>query len=415
MKRILFIMLEIESASGICTRNVAERLVEHGYAVDILSYSTEIQFDLGCLYQIHPKFNIRMRKKFYSSKVISCIFSYLFKLQVGLTKFMWPWNSPLFTWKLYRKILSLDKINSYDCIIAVYSQLDPILATAWLKRRYANKKIISYFLDSLSAGPTPTFLSEKNKLKKGLWWEKTLLKGVDGVIYMKSSQNHHEKYSKDKESYEQVTFLYIPMLKLSEENFSNKTQQYVSSKYNKSLKLTYVGSLPLNIRNPLYGLKVLAACESASRLEINFVGQMPQSNSFLIDCSKIVRVNWVGYVKHEAALQYIKEADVLLNFGNKVEGMVPSKIFEYISYGKPILSFVPDMWEPTIPYLDCYSVACTIVETENFSNNVLKAQRFLTHLPVCNFTKDDLNEKFFLNTPESFADYIDLQLRNVKV
>ena len=46
----------------------------------------------------------------------------------------------------------------------------------------------------------------------------------------------------------------------------------------------------------------------------------------------------MGRVSHTVAIQYMSEADFLLNIGNSISSMVPSKIFEYISTGKPIIS-----------------------------------------------------------------------------
>ena len=49
-------------------------------------------------------------------------------------------------------------------------------------------------------------------------------------------------------------------------------------------------------------------------------------------------VTIVGKVTKEKALQYLWQADVLVNIGNRVENMLPSKVLEYISTGKPVLN-----------------------------------------------------------------------------
>ena len=62
------------------------------------------------------------------------------------------------------------------------------------------------------------------------------------------------------------------------------------------------------------------------------------------------------------------EADVLINIGSSVDTMVPSKIFEYMATGKPIISFFRHDTEPSIHYLGHYPLTLLIKEDwDNFT------------------------------------------------
>jgi hypothetical protein len=60
----------------------------------------------------------------------------------------------------------------------------------------------------------------------------------------------------------------------------------------------------------------------------------------------------------------LRRADVVVNIGNIMTNQVPSKIFEYISSCKPILNIAANSDCPSIPYLQKYPMALTLVEGE---------------------------------------------------
>lgn len=407
-KRILFIILEIESASGFCILNVAEELQKRGWMVDLLSYKIEnAQFDKKSLnfIEIKPRWWLVLTKKFLSKKLQSVI-SILHKTQIAITIFMWPWNSPFFSARLYKIAVKCHEEYEYDCIVPVYTQIDSLIVGFLLKKKYLDIKVIPYFIDSLSAGPTPRLLTEKMKIKKGINWEKILLKNMDGIVYMKSSEQHHRKYSACEKYFAKVEFLDIPMFKTKKRE-NDTSRELLHSLKKSKIEITYVGSMPLSIRNPKYAFEVLSEIKGIE-LEINIVGASESCDIVSLKnvCTKSLKVNWIERVTHEKALKYIEEADILLNIGNNVSGMVPSKIFEYISYTKPILSFAPILKEPSIPYLLKYPAACIIFENDSFCANVRKVQDFIDNTPECKFTNDELKQLYYLNTPECYANYI---------
>lgn len=404
MKKILFIVFEIDSASGICVSNVAEQMVKMGWKVDILSYPTKRKIDSRISkYEIRPEFFRYMYERFHHISLLSNIFSFGYKGKIAMTTFMWPWNSPILTLRLLNKAYYLYNLNKYDCIVPVYTQVDPIIVGHLIKRKYGKKvNEVPYFLDSLSAGPVPRLLSKNNKIKKGLKWEERLLSNADGIIYMESSKTHHMKYSVKKKYFENVVFLDIPALRL-EQNIIDCQEQNTLKKYNRCINITYVGSLANGIRNPEYAFKTLSQLKNLN-IHINIVGVSEEEAKRFRTFN--LEINWVGKVSHEEAIKYLISADVLLNIGNQIEGMVPSKIFEYMSYAKPIISFSPIDNEPSLEYLKRYSKSCILKEWEPIETNEHKIREFLQTMNDVNISSEEIKFKFYKNTPECFCNYI---------
>ena len=94
----------------------------------------------------------------------------------------------------------------------------------------------------------------------------------------------------------------------------------------------------------------------------------------------------------------INDADMLLNIGNKVTNQTPSKIFEYISMGKPIINFYEDEKDTSYNVLKKYEMACNynvnkdkIDKLKKFIKNVEKFTTFdkisKTYTHECNSSK----------------------------
>ena len=72
------------------------------------------------------------------------------------------------------------------------------------------------------------------------------------------------------------------------------------------------------------------------------------------------------------------EADFLLNFGNSLTYMTPCKIFEYASFGKPIISTMPIDNEPGSAYLKDYPLALLLRDSDPAEERLDSLSRFLS-------------------------------------
>ena len=99
---------------------------------------------------------------------------------------------------------------------------------------------------------------------------------------------------------------------------------------------------------------------------------------------------------HSVALAYLSAADVLLSIGNAESPMAPSKIYEYMSTGKPILHVYSWAEDPCLEPLARYGNALLIQEGD--PEAVVKMEEFLNHRKVLAFS--DVARLFHTSTPE---------------
>ncbi|MFV0530848.1 MAG: glycosyltransferase [Flavobacteriales bacterium] len=123
------------------------------------------------------------------------------------------------------------------------------------------------------------------------------------------------------------------------------TLTYIQKKF----RLSYVGVLE-QLRNPEVLWEVLDDLvqeneEFKNDFELKFVGRIDEKILTKIENSELKNsVENLGYLSHNEAFLEMQNSDLLLitNFSQESsKGIIPGKIFEYLSTGNPIISFGP--------------------------------------------------------------------------
>ena len=146
--------------------------------------------------------------------------------------------------------------------------------------------------------------------------------------------------------------------------------------------------------------------------DLFFVGE---TYRFLQDKMKgsVDNVHFLGRKNKEEVARIYQEADILVNIGNAIDNQMPSKIFEYISTGKPILNFykVPNC--PTLKYLNNYPLALNLYEpdvlqdTERYSKQI---KDFCMQNPGKTVPAAWIREQFKGNTDTAVANFLGEQM-----
>lgn len=404
--RYLFIVTEKYSANGICVNAVMQKLISDGHQVECISnrefgeeksfYKDGIQYwgvKPRCVYSISSRSVNSKESKLV--KRILCIVSFLLnKIQLLLSIPTWPVISRSYSKRIYSIAKRLYEENPFDFIIPTYTQIDTIIATINIKKEHPEVFFVPYFLDSLAGGYGPKMFSREWVEKRGLKWENKLLRTADLVVMMQSSRDFYNRHKNKLSYFGKIKFLDIPL-------FAPKRNGSFYRKKNTNKKhIIYVGSIPAHIRNPQFFLEVFTSLKRDD-IDLTIIG--PSTCESLLNdfCLHDNRIERIQYVSHEEALRRIDNADILLNLGNNITTMMPSKIFEYMSSGKPIISTAPIKKEPCIPYLKNYEYAHIVDENSPVSVEAARLDDFISNAKMVDPNK--LKNVFYLNTAEAFV------------
>ena len=161
----------------------------------------------------------------------------------------------------------------------------------------------------------------------------------------------------------------------------------------------YVGSLAPAIRSPEFFLKVFSNIPE-KEWRLLFIGDA--TCTLLNDYAKEdSRITVIGRCTHEQALQYESQASILLNLGNRNANLTPSKVFEYMSFCKKIVTTYPIENEPSLAYLKKYPAVLLLDERSNIEEAANALQDFVKEQKPF-FQYSILNEMYYANTPEAF-------------
>lgn len=408
-KRILFILGMYHpyySANGLCTKNIVDACIDNGYDVTCVvnSYHKEKSIDTidgATIYRIEAKlfdkvdqWCQRAKNKLFA-KIIKKIALVCNKIKLIVTAPVWPLCSPIYTSRFLEKAEELHKRNPFDIVISVYTPVSSLMAGYRLKKKYPEIQFVPYFLDSLSGGYGPKAFSKAKIINRGLKIERKTFKLADKIIIMKSAQNHQESYNR--EFSHKFCVLDIPMLKevrIKEKELSDQK------------KLLFVGTLDSKVRNPQVFIDTLMELEDEN-IVVEFAGNILCKEKFSALQEKLgEKLVFTGYLNHDKLLEKIEEADVLVNIGNLVSTMVPSKIFEYMSYGKPIISTYDIENEPSRAYLSKYPLALLLNNKEGSAENGKKLKTFLKETEHKHVSFEEVEKLFYLNTPQALVNEV---------
>lgn len=163
------------------------------------------------------------------------------------------------------------------------------------------------------------------------------------------------------------------------------------------INCVYVGSL-LNeeIRSPRYFYQIINQVDERFVFHI-ICNQMSEANKRLYNqfVQKQDNVYWYHNLPLSECLGIISHADILINLGNRSENQTPSKIFDYIGTGKPIVNFFSLQNDTSKYYLEKYPNKLNIYEDyEQLKENMLLFSNFAERHIGATISKEHLEELY---------------------
>lgn len=126
----------------------------------------------------------------------------------------------------------------------------------------------------------------------------------------------------------------------------------------------FVGNLYLDIRDPAFAMELFSRLPARYRLVLVGAGytQFPPALRHRWEQQLGSRLVVHPPVSQAAAFNAMQRADVLVSIGNSDASQLPSKVFDYLSCGHPILNLCKLENCPTLPFLRDYPLAITLRE-----------------------------------------------------
>lgn len=292
-----------------------------------------------------------------------------------------------------------------DIIIPICFPYESIVASIKYKKLHNKEvKVAPYLFDKYAESKTlhRTKLNKLIKYKRHLLLEEDMFNYSSRILATRDWEDHIK--NNFNESLSKTVFVEIPAVK----EILNATKiQYDESKIN----LIYTGGLDRSNRSPEYALELLSLCIKTNDNIVTHFYSRGNCENILSKYEILHKNNFVshGPVPVEIAHGAIQSAQVLLSIGNLDIGQKPSKIFEYISCGKPVIHLYNDSRDPVIEILEKYPYSLCIEQSKDkIKENACRILKFIDeyqNVEPLEFAK--IKEEFYEATPEFLVNILE--------
>lgn len=391
--KILFVVEDDFPKAGACTSllnnlffdggmrekvNIDVLAVKNKYtATKISHYNGITVFDFALLAKFPTQECRRLLKKHPLKSVSGIVKKTVLKLDSKIVK-------SSIVKSIQRKINSLNT-HKYDAIVAVLGYSEIAAAAINCKQHETNSKLIIYQVDPFSSNKV---YPSATQLERDVF-EKKLYETADAIITTPILlEESKAKYSEDiTAKMVAMEFPNVMPVDCKERGRSDK------------INCIFTGNIYGNFRNPGYTLKLFDNINS--KAEFNIIGSV---NAQFKESFSNHRVNYLGPKPLEETKEYLKASDILVNIGNSMTNQVPSKLFEYISYGKPIINICKNRNCPTLPYLQKYPYALNLFEEDEiFDEQVKMLNNFILNNYLNRITSKEIAKIYETCTPQYCA------------
>lgn len=350
----ILVICETFSKTGptsMCLKSVVDEAVNRGHQCRVVS-SNGIVFNSKI--SLEYKNSCDLVKEDFDRSILAQLKKYITPF---LRYYTWP-DEPFSNLDcFYNTVLHEIDNDRPDIVVCSVGSVNSVCVGNKIKDNCSDIKFVPYYLDSILGGAKLRIMPHFLHIHKALKWEEKYLYNADSIVMMKYVEKKYRSLTSPPSYFNKIKFLDLPLYKPENKLVSN-CKKYFSPDEN---VVFFAGTMPNNIRDPRF---ILSVFQKVQIPNINlYIAGTSDYEAVLEEYSeKNSRIHLLGVISHEMVIEMMKEADVLLSIGNNLDCMIPCKIFEYMSTGKPILATYKRKTDPSIEYFGYYKKSLLLDE-----------------------------------------------------
>ena len=279
---------------------------------------------------------------------------FLLRVKQLLSIFIYPVFEPFTTRRFAKQAVRLHKKEKFDVVISEHNGIDTLYAGYIIKKTASDIKFIPILWDPIVGKAPAKYLSRSFCEKRLERFDEKILSLADTIVAMQSNKKNLTDRVVHKSYFERIQFLDLP--RLLAPVLANVRSKFIKPG---NINIIYSGIISFPDRDPSFIIELLndTGIENINLMLFcngNVESLFPLIKKFHGD------LTFYPYIKRDELLKIYEGVDIFLNLGGANPNMLPSKIFEYMSYGKPILSTYTIADDSSKKYLDRYPLALMI-------------------------------------------------------
>lgn len=310
--------------------------------------------------------------------------------------------------RLDKCLKKIEKETKIDILIPASAPHEALAAAVKYKKKHPATMLIPYKLDRFAQGNSlyENSFIRKFRYPRHIQSEQETLIYADAMFALPPIADYYEK--SEFEFKEKVVKTEHPLLK--------KVNIEKSAEESERISLVYAGSLDTTLRNPEYLLEMFSKTPEFKEKYIFNIYSFGNCGHILDSYKKILEqsMNDAGKIPSDKVAEKLFAADILVTIGNNSSEEVPSKLFEYLSYGKPIVHFYYNDNDAYIKYLKDYDMSiCLKMDEDSMDDNIEKFKSFCENNKGKTIDFEEVKKHFEECTPEYTAKQFDDAIKRV--
>ena len=307
--------------------------------------------------------------------------------------------------KMIYELKQVEKVKPVDIIIPVSAPYECIFAAINYKIQSPNVKVIPFQLDHFAeANSIYKFKFIKRiRYKRHISLEKLTLENCTHIFILPQLEPHY-KSEIFKKYIDKYTVAEHPLFK---KHGNNPNIERINNLKNPTkIDLVYAGSFDLKLRNPTYFFKTLEESSIKNKICLNMY-TFGNCGAIVGEYHRVLKdtLHDHGRVPMETAFGAMNNADILVSIGNNAKNEVPSKLFDYLSFGKPIIHFYFVDEDAYIEYLRPYPYAlCLKMDKSLINQNTKLFSEFCIDNAGKSVCFEDLYKIYYYASPQYISE-----------
>ena len=353
------------------------------------------------VHRVCPSWWVRMRDGFQKSRKHERLARICEVVTKTFTIPSFPQTEPLTAKLYYCAARKLHKQICFDLVVSEHHGLTTLLTGCHLMKDFPGLRHIAVLWDpvkgQMATVKLPTSYTDR-RISKVEAFASLYTTLQISTFSMKAYHEEHGDIAADHRIY-----LDIPSVLQPEEEV---VSEYLNLLRSDSINIVFSGLLSEHYRDARPIIHLLNLCEEAARINIVFFSRGEKEAVEAIAKDFKGTIVYHDYIPLAELHTIYRHADYLLNVSHINANMVPSKIFEYMSYGKPIISTYVTDGDAAKRYISKYPESVCLDLKSSYEDNQTALNGFLnkTHHFV-SFEK--VIELFPENTPERYMEVIE--------
>lgn len=326
--------------------------------------------------------------------------NYIHLRQVLLIPFF-PFYHLISDYRYYKECKEISQSNQFDLIVSQHLSEQSLMSGVLLKKSGCAAKHIALFWDNIY-GKFPKILPKSFVLRRQRLAENFIAKYTDTLISLYPLKPFHDEYGDVPNAKGKREYLGIPSI-VRPQKMEDSLYQNVL--INNKINIIFSGTI-FKVEFVEYAANLFNRSNFSKEFNLIFFSRSVEDKVFeKVKSAFAGTIQYPGFIPHSELLALYSKTDFFMSLP-EVATAICSKVYEYMTYGKPMMLFYEDDNDVNISTFSKYPYCISIDTRLPVEENVARIDSFIESSKGKNVQYEIVEDLFPLDTVSAYVKLI---------